>query len=1245
MEDKRVYGGPALGIAVGIMMLAILLTGVAGAAIETVNSISTSTNLIRNHGFEYGTISWTFFTNGKGTYNIASPGIEGKNASKISLSSAGTNIQLYQTGVTLEPNVRYRLSFAAYSTTGHDLTLNLIRHVSPYNNYGLVYTAGLGTGWKNFTTEFTTKGFTRTVNDGRFQFWLAPFAAAGDTYYIDDIRLEKVISTSPVPPAITRHPVNQTVNEGQTAEFSVVATGTAPLSYQWQKNSVNISGAVSPKYTTPATVLSDSGSNYRVLVTNSAGSIMSNAAALAVIPANSINLIMNSGFESGTTSWRFYTSGKGTFTAASPGYEGNNAAKLAFESHGTNVQLYQTGVTLEANIRYRLSFAAYSTTGHDMTVRLFKQVSPYTAYMPEFKVNLGTTWQTFTTEFTSSGAVNDGRLQFWFAAFMTAGDRYYIDNVRLEKVNTFSPPVISKQPSNQTVTAGQNATFTVVATGTLPLSYQWQKNGVNISGATSASYTASAITAADNNAQFRVRITNAYGSVLSISVSAQIAPDTKIFQHSIIDSANLGADLKAVGDLNGDGYPDVVVADNSGTPLQWYEWPSWTKHVIDTSSVFTTDMQLASIRGDGILDVIVPDFVNGQILWYENPRHTGGSPMDSWTKHIIGYSKAHDIEVGDVNRDGRVDVVVRPNFGRHILFLQDNPLSWERVDIATSTDGEGTALGDIDRDGYLDIVGNGYWLESPDDPANPNWIRHTINGSWPPLVSNKVADINKDGRLDVLIANSESPGRLAWYAAPANPGDAGATWVEHVIEPSVDYVHGILVADFDNDGDPDVAFSEMQQSARRRVGIYWNPGGGASWSLQVLATTGSHNIRMGDIDRDGDIDIVGANYKDTSPVELWRNMKENRPTLPLDRWFYIQLAGNHTPTFGLDFGDIDRDGKTDVVSGPSWYRNPGGKMTNSWAKSAVFPNGIHAILVVDVDGDNFTDVIGQKTEGTNLSIYWLEANDTKGSSFTARRVASLPAASHPQGSQGYRVAQIEKGGRPEILVSTRSSACRGIYYLRIPSSNPEAGNWPEVIVNSNPSDEGFGVADIDGDGNMDIAATTGETKRVEWYKNPGTGASTWQAFAVGDFSEAAFPDRLEVADLDGDGKSDIVATEENGLTGGAETFWWKQPANPMTSNWIRTRIISQGSTNNLGVADMDRDGDRDVILAEHKGTLNLSIWVNDGTGLFKERLVSSGKESHLGARTVDLDGDGDLDIVSIAWDAPQFIHLWRNDAI
>ena len=154
------------------------------------------------------------------------------------------------------------------------------------------------------------------------------------------------------------------------------------------------------------------------------------------------NLIANPGFESGTTSWIFYASGGGTFTTPSPGYEGNKSALLVLSNAGTNIQLYQTPVALEANTRYRLSFAAYSNTGHDMTVRLSKHVSPFTAYMPEFTVNLGTTWQTFSNEFNStgfSGTVNDGRLMFWLPQFGAKGDNYYIDDVRLEKVTVQNP--------------------------------------------------------------------------------------------------------------------------------------------------------------------------------------------------------------------------------------------------------------------------------------------------------------------------------------------------------------------------------------------------------------------------------------------------------------------------------------------------------------------------------------------------------------------------------------------------------------------------------------------------------------------------------------------------------------------------------------------------------------------------------------------------------------------------------------
>ena len=89
----------------------------------------------------------------------------------------------------------------------------------------------------------------------------------------------------PVAPSITVQPVNQSVLAGATATFSVTATGTAPLSYQWKKGGTAITtGASSTSYTTPATVVGDSGSSFTVTVTNSAGTVTSSAATLTVTP-------------------------------------------------------------------------------------------------------------------------------------------------------------------------------------------------------------------------------------------------------------------------------------------------------------------------------------------------------------------------------------------------------------------------------------------------------------------------------------------------------------------------------------------------------------------------------------------------------------------------------------------------------------------------------------------------------------------------------------------------------------------------------------------------------------------------------------------------------------------------------------------------------------------------------------------------------------------------------------------------
>src|SRR6266550_4498781 len=183
----------------------------------------------------------------------------------------------------------------------------------------------------------------------------------------------KAASESPAAPSITTQPASQTVTTGQTATFSVVAAGTAPLSYQWMKGGTTILGATSSSYTTPPTTSSDNGSQFSVMVSNSTGNVTSNAATLTV-----------------------------------------NAAAVA--------------------------------------------------------------------------------------------------------------PSITTQPASQTVTAGQTATFTVVATGTAPLSYQWMKGGTTISGATSSSYTTPATTSADNGSQFSNMVSNIAGSATSNAATLTVNP-------------------------------------------------------------------------------------------------------------------------------------------------------------------------------------------------------------------------------------------------------------------------------------------------------------------------------------------------------------------------------------------------------------------------------------------------------------------------------------------------------------------------------------------------------------------------------------------------------------------------------------------------------------------------------------------------------------------------------------------------
>jgi hypothetical protein len=390
---------------------------------------------------------------------------------------------------------------------------------------------------------------------------------------------------------------------------------------------------------------------------------------------------------------------------------------------------------------------------------------------------------------------------------------------------------------------------------------------------------------------------SAHGPIASRRAALVDGPISFAKAKDVSAGAISGVSALDARDLDGDGLVDIGVFEGGKhaggrVTFAWFRSPAkpssggWTRHDLtlpSPSRPFIGAARFGDVDGDGDYDLVVSmDNHSGgtksaYLHWLENPR-PGAAATTAWTvRKIAGPLAVHhinDMELGDLDGDGKLDVVVRALDPNQLqIYFQDSKSSWTQKVIDSKPfgpTGEGFALGQIDGAGQLDISICGHWLRAPTKPRTGSYTSFTIDAQYKTINANvkeAIGDIDGDGRADVLISPAEGYRNganhdLAWYKGPTNPSSS-TSWKKTVLRSNFNGGHTARLVDIDGDNDLDVvsgvAWSSWGQT--RSITIYYNLGGGTFGNAQTVVTgKGLYSGVVRDLGADGDLDIIGQDY-------------------------------------------------------------------------------------------------------------------------------------------------------------------------------------------------------------------------------------------------------------------------------------------------------------------------------------------------------------------------------------------------
>lgn len=341
-------------------------------------------------------------------------------------------------------------------------------------------------------------------------------------------------------------------------------------------------------------------------------------------------------------------------------------------------------------------------------------------------------------------------------------------------------------------------------------------------------------------------------------------PDEIQFAKHTLD---LGAsETCAFADVNGDGRLDIISGEN------WYESPKWVKHkfrelpftnnYVDNFSDLPLD-----VDGDGRVDVVSCSWFGRRLAWWRNPGRGSGE----WKEAVIDAGSPIEFAfLVDIDNDGKAREVL-PQFGDEktpLAWYEFRNGGWVKHIVSPRSYGHGIGAGDVNGDGRTDIITPKGWFEAPADSRAGDWTFHPDFelGSTGFLY---VLDVNGDGRNDIIGALAHDYG-IFWLER-----GEGNRWTRRVIDDSWSQPHALALVDLNGDGRKDLltgkrymAHNGRDPGEREPLGIYWYeyrpvPGGtGVEWIRHVIDYStragGGMQIAVADLDGDKDLDFAAG---------------------------------------------------------------------------------------------------------------------------------------------------------------------------------------------------------------------------------------------------------------------------------------------------------------------------------------------------------------------------------------------------